>query len=80
MYNELIDALRYHADATIHACDGCMYDGKTNAHQYCFDMLISDAADEIERLTDEVDRKDIAYAIWSVVEKTRKRKKKGRRE
>ena len=59
MYNELIEALRYCAD------EGKVCTEQTNCGYYgkgffCQDVLMCDAADAIERLIAEVDRKDKA--------------------
>ena len=54
--NELIKALRYCVVHPYRPCDGCVLfetDG-------CINVLHGAAADAIERLTDEVDRKDKA--------------------
>ena len=56
--NELIDALRNCADYS--DCGICKLNGKFN----CADMMMRDAADAIERLMDEVDRKDKALQAW----------------
>ena len=57
MYNELIDALRYCKTTRKYGeCENCpihRYDG-------CIDLMHDNAADAIERLTAEVDRKDKA--------------------
>lgn len=45
---ELIKALRYHADATIHYCDGCPYRTIQKTNGMCLDSMISDAADALE--------------------------------
>lgn len=45
---ELIKALRYHADATIHDCDGCPYQPTHKTKDMCLDKMISDAADALE--------------------------------
>ena len=56
--NELIDALRYCADGDNDCGDACpFYDKQPSCSMY--DMML-DAADAIERLTAEVDRKDKA--------------------
>ena len=63
MYNELIDALRYCADGD-KICtkqQNCGYFGKGF---FCQEVLMNDAADAIERLTAEVDRKDKALQAW----------------
>ena len=55
--NELIDALRNCTGAYPDAsCDKCPYD----KHPRCSIDMMSDAADAIERLTEEIDRKDKA--------------------
>ena len=56
--NELIDALRNCADYS--DCGICKLNGKFN----CADMMMRDAADAIERLMDEIDRKDKALQAW----------------
>lgn len=56
--NELIDALRNCADYS--DCGKCKLNGKFN----CADMMMHHAADAIERLTNEVDRKDKALQAW----------------
>ena len=53
--NELIEALRNCSD--LKSCDGCPYGFDENA---CGAKMMRDAADAIERLTEEVDRKDKA--------------------
>ena len=57
MYSELIDALRncigMYPDGS---CDKCPYD----KHPRCSIDMMRDAADAIERLMEEVDRKDKA--------------------
>ena len=65
MYNELIDALRYCGVKC--KCYGCPYEHKTGVNEKykCIHMVLSDAADAIERLTDEVDRKDKALQAWA---------------
>ena len=54
MYNELIETLRNCADYS--DCGICKLNGKSN----CADIMMRDAADAIERLTAEIDRKDKA--------------------
>ena len=62
MYNELIDALRYCADGDNDCGDACpFYDKQPSCSMY--DTMI-DAADAIERLTADVDRKDKALQAW----------------
>jgi len=60
--DELIKALRNckgpYPDAS---CDKCPYD----KHPYCALDMNRDAADAIERLTAEVDRKDKALQAWA---------------
>lgn len=62
MHDELIDALRncicMYPDGS---CDKCPYD----KHPRCSIDMMRDAADAIERLTDEVDRKDKALQAWA---------------
>ena len=61
--NELIEALRYCADED-KICTkqtNCGYYGKGF---FCQHVLMRDAVDAIERLTDEVDRKDKALQAW----------------
>lgn len=68
MYNELIDALRYHADATIDelkeflrsGCGGCE---EPDDCDIC-ELRMDDAADVIENLQAEIDRKDKALIAW----------------
>ena len=55
---ELITALRICADYS--DCGICKLNGKFN----CADIMMRDAADAIERLTAEVDRKDKALQAW----------------
>ena len=64
MYNELIDALRKCGVEC--KCYGCPYEHKTGVNEKfkCIHMVLSDAADAIELLTDEVDRKDKALQAW----------------
>ena len=64
--NELIDALRNCADYS--DCGICKLNGKFN----CADMMMRDAADAIERLMDEVDRKDKALQAWVKTWESRK--------
>lgn len=65
MYNELIDALRGCADTEniIDSCDieQCKFHCEV---PNCIDKMMRDAADAIERLTAEVDRKDKALQAW----------------
>lgn len=56
MYDELVKALRYCVNDDIRECDECPYNRKYR----CRDLQANDAADAIERLVDEVDRKDKA--------------------
>lgn len=62
--NELIDALRI--CSTQICCDNCPRLDKNPDEEpsVCATNLLSDAADAIERLTDEVDRKDKALQAW----------------
>lgn len=61
--NELVDALRYCADGDNDCGDACpFYDKQPSCSMH--DMMI-DAADAIERLTAEVDRKDKALQAWA---------------
>ena len=63
---ELIKALRNCADYS--DCGICKLNGKFN----CADMMMRDAADAIERLMDEVDRKDKALQAWVKTWESRK--------
>lgn len=58
MYNELISILRHCAE--LQDCYKCKYQ-YTNI---CKSAMARDAADAIERLTAEVDRKDKALQAW----------------
>ena len=55
MYDDNIKSLRLCADECEEDCEGCAY-----YKQGCMPKMMRDAADAIERLTDEVDRKDKA--------------------
>ena len=61
MYNELIDALRN--CACIKNEDHCKICGYRHSTE-CGRRIADDAADAIERLTAEVDRKDKALQAW----------------
>ena len=67
--NELIDALRYCKSTRKYGeCENCpihRYDG-------CIDLMHDNAADAIERLMDEVDRKDKALQAWVKTWESRK--------
>ena len=63
MYNELIDALRYCGFDDRKPCSGCVLYDMTHGVD-CLEKLHRDAADAIERLTAEVDRKDKALQAW----------------
>ena len=58
--NEFVDALR--KCGVERKCYGCPYEHKTGVNEKfkCIHMVLSDAADTIERLTAEIDRKDKA--------------------
>lgn len=60
---ELIDALRYCADEDKICTEqtNCGYYGKGF---FCQDVLLRDAADAIEKLLAEIDRKDKALQAW----------------
>ena len=66
--NELIDALRYCSDNEKQdGCDECPF-----LHNGMCHTMLSDAADAIERLTAEVDRKDKALQAWVKTWESRK--------
>ena len=62
--NELIDALRICSSQP--CCDNCPRYDKDHAQETndCCVNLLTDAADAIERLTAEIDRKDKALQAW----------------
>ena len=64
--DELVDALRNCADYS--DCGICKLNGKSN----CADIMMRDAADAIERLTAEIDRKDKALQAWAKTWESRK--------
>lgn len=57
--NEMIDALRYCGFDDRKPCNGCVLYDKTHGVD-CLEKLHCDAADAIERLIAEIDRKDKA--------------------
>ena len=66
-YDELIDALRCEID-----CKDCSY-WQDNAWSHCDEWgMRCDAADAIERLMDEIDRKDKALQAWVKTWESRK--------
>lgn len=67
---ELIKALRYCADGDNDRGDACpFYDKQPSCSMY---ETMIDAADAIERLTAEVDRKDKALQAWVKIWESRK--------
>ena len=60
--NELIEALRYCGNYEDR--EGCAEECPYFYDRDCPKRIMADAADAIERLTDEVDRKDKALQAW----------------
>ena len=67
MYDESIKSLRLCADECEEDCEGCAY-----YKQGCMPKMMRDAADAIERLMAEVDRKDKALQAWVKTWESRK--------
>ena len=68
---ELIKALRYCGFDDRKPCNGCVLYDKTHGVD-CLEKLHCDAADALERLTAEVDRKDKALQAWVKTWESRK--------